>query len=260
VRGNRPPQRDSVRGMRHGPSDGPAADMTELRRTVDLRQQALERLRLMSLKHAANAWQRRNSDPIAPFGLAFLYAQPGPDASKPWLTVSAATKLWLDGDDTADLPRLLFTLNQTLSQHLDAPQPFDVRSQLANRTDPTMTANAWYVGLGISSLDTSAGTWRQAVGKVDSDFDIPSVVRIVLIDGTITIAKRLGASDFHQLRIVTTQPLSIGHDLRFLTWTAVSDQDLRADPEHAMVLRWMEELHTTLWRLDLAGSTHTKPQ
>jgi hypothetical protein len=260
VRESRPPRRDHIGGLDHDPLHGQATDMTELRRTVDLRQQALERLRLMNLKHAAHAWQRRNSDPIAPYGLAFLYAQPGPDSTKPWLTVSAATKLWLAGDDTADLPRLLFTLNQTLAHHLDAPQSFDVRTQLANRTDPTMTANAWYVGLGVSSLDTSAGAWQQVVRQVDSDLDIPSITRIALIDGTIIVAERCGASDFHQLRVVSTQPLSIGHDTRFLTWTAVSDQSLRADPEHATVLRWLEELHTTLWRLDLAGSAHTKPQ
>jgi hypothetical protein len=247
-------------GPNHDPNDGQTADVAELRRTVDLRQQALERLRLMNLKHAAHAWQRRNSDPIAPYGLAFLYAQPGPDSTKPWLTVSAATKLWLAGDDTADLPRLLFTLNQTLAQHLDAPQPFNVRTQLANRADPTMAANSWYVGLGVSSLDTSTGTWRQVVRQVDSDLEIPSVIRIALIDGTIIIAERRGASDFHQLRIVTNQPLSIGHDTRFLSWTAASDQNLHADPEHATVLRWLEELHTTLWRLDLAISASTKPQ
>jgi hypothetical protein len=248
---------DHSQGLEFAPVEDRGEGLVALRREVDLRQQALERLRLMNLRHAAHAWQRRNSDPIAPYGLAFLYAQHGPDPSKPWLSLSAATKLWLVGDETRDLPRLLYGLNQTLAGNLHSPGSFDVRTQLANRMDATMAKAAWYVGLGVSSLDTSTGRWEQVLRQVDSDLDIPSTIRIILIDGTITVAERRGASEFHQMWAASSQPLTIDEDIRFLNWSPVSDQAIRADPQHETVLRWMEELHTTVWRLDLGSSGHT---
>src|SRR5947207_7538615 len=80
--------------------EDPAERSRDLRREVHLRQLAVQRLRYMSVRHAMHAWEQRYSDPIAPYGLAFLYAQP--DHGR--LTLKAATKLWLAGPEAADLP------------------------------------------------------------------------------------------------------------------------------------------------------------
>src|SRR6266542_5528744 len=76
----------------------------DVRRSVRLRQQAVARLRAMNCMHAMHAWDRRYRDPLAAYGLAFLYAQPD---RRGGVALHAATKLWLAGAEVFDLPRLL---------------------------------------------------------------------------------------------------------------------------------------------------------
>ena len=85
------------------PSD-PAQHRHALQAAADLRRQAIQRMRYMSVRHAMHAWEHRYRDPLAPYGVAFLYAHPA--ARDGWWTLSAATRLWLAEPDTSDLPRL----------------------------------------------------------------------------------------------------------------------------------------------------------
>ncbi len=216
-----------------------------------MRQLAVQRLRYMSVRHAMHAWEQRYSDPIAPYGLAFLYAQPDPGR----LTLKAATKLWLAGPETADLPRLLFNLNHAVTQQAGAPDldaDFDVRRDLANRVDEQMDEDAWYVGLGVSSLDTYSGTWQQACTTLDSDGDVPAQIHIVLTDSTMIVCDRRGLADFNTLTVHATHALSLSLIDAPYPWSTVTAWQLRDDPAHAPVLRWMEELNLSLWRADNA--------
>jgi hypothetical protein len=228
---------------------GEEADPADhLRKEVDIRLQAVTRLRHMNLQHATHAWNRRHDDPIAPYGLAFLYVQPG---EPPFYVLSAATKLWLKGPETQDLPRLLFDLNHLVTQNFSDPD-FDPRRDLANRSDPGMNDDAWYVGLGLSSLDTRTGTWEQASRSVSRAGDLPGTVRIVMIDGTIITCDRRGLSEFNALKMKATHPL-VAYRLETLyPWSYAFPDELRGDPEHAEVLHWLEELSLNLWRLDNA--------
>jgi hypothetical protein len=226
---------------------GSAADSPDhLRKEVDIRLQAVTRLRHMNLLHATHAWNRRHDDPIAPYGLAFLFVQPG---DPPFYVVSAATKLWLKGPETEDLPRLLFELNQLVTTKFVEPE-FDLRRDLANREDPGMNEDAWYVGLGLSSLDTSTGTWDQVSRSVSRSGDIPGVARIVMIDGTIIVCDRRGLNEFNSLKMKATLPLVASRIESLYPWSFAYADELRVDPDHANVLPWLEELNLNLWRLD----------
>lgn len=229
------------------------ARLDVLRREVDLRLQSVTRMRSMNLRHTMHAWQRRYNDPIAPYGLAFLYVQPGPQQ---WHVLSAATKLWLQGPEASDLPRLLFDLNELVTQESSNPD-FDIRRDLANRSDDTMAPEAGFVGLGVSSLDTHTGSWAQVCSTVSRDGDIPGTIRVVLIDGTIVICERRGLLEFNALSLRATQPMGASTMDSLYPWKSVAAEDLQSDPEHGAVVKWMQELSLNLWRLDnqrLAGA------
>ena len=219
------------------------------KREADLRQQAVDRLRYLSIQHAMHAWERRYRDPIAPYALAFLYAQPAQENN--WQSMNAATKLWLAGPEASDLPRLLFDLNNMVAQHT-GDQQFDIRRNLANRVDERMADDAWYIGLAVSSLDTYSGQWDQACKSVDTHTDLPATIRIVMIDSTMIVCDRRGHSEFNTMAIRSTHPLSMSMLDSPHSWTATTPFELRNDPHHAGVLRWMEELNLSLWRTDNA--------
>jgi hypothetical protein len=231
------------------PSDRVLWSASDLKREADLRQQALGRMRYMNIQHAMHAWDHRYRDPISPYGLAFLFAQPGPSGS--WQTLGAATKLWLAGPESADLPRLLFDLNNAVMREAGNPD-FDVRRDLANRIDDPMADDAWYIGLGLSSLDTRTGRWEQVCGAVDGHAHVPGLIRIVMIDSTMIVCDRRGLGEFNALTIRSTHSLSTSLLDTPHPWVGASAAELRGDPLHAPVLRWMEELNLTLWRADNA--------
>jgi hypothetical protein len=232
------------------PTGSPAGTDDELRRDVSLRQQALQRVKAMNAMHAMHAWERRYADPLAPYGLAFLYAQPD---ARHRLALRVATKLWLAGPEVADLPLLLYRLNEAVAERAKDPT-FDPRWDLANRVDERpgerMAADAWYVGLGLSSLDSYSGTWQQACATCESYTDVPGQIRVVLTDTTTIVCDRRGAKDFDTLTVHSTQPLSLSFADALWRWNATSLQELHSDPAHADVLRWTGELNRTLWHAD----------
>ncbi|MBX7267537.1 hypothetical protein KIF24_16870 [Micromonospora sp. Llam7] len=203
----------------------------------------------MNVQHAMHAWERRYHDPLAAHALAFLYAQPDRPG---WLAVHAATRLWLAGPEAADLPRLLFRLNEVVTQR--GGTPFDPRRDLADRVDPQMAADAWYVGLAVSSLDTHTGSWEQTRERVDGYSDVPGLVRIVMTDTTTITLDRRGLSEFNTMTVHSTHALSSSMIDAPYTYNVVGIDQLATDPEHTNVLRWMAELNHNLWQSDLARS------
>jgi hypothetical protein len=247
-----------------GPTPEQAADeavrqMAERARDVRVRQQAVGRMRYMSVMHATHAWDRRYRDPIAPYGLAILYAHNDPAANQ--LKLTAATKLWLDGDETEDLPRLLFNLVHIVGQDAAGKPGYDVSRDLANRIDKDREEDSWYVGLGVSSLDTHTGTWTDARDRASSYTDIPAVIRIVLVDGTIVVCDRRGMNEFNNLVVHSSRPLAITGPMDSpYPYSAVSVDDLYGDPTHGPILRWMEELSALIWRLEAARTARGGPK
>ena len=102
----------------------------------------------------------------------------------------------------------------------------------------------------MSSLDTSTGSWSEACATYDRQADIPATIRIALIDSTIVICDRRGILEFNTLKIRTTGSLSVSPLDALYVWRGVAAEELRNDPEHQLVLRWMEELNLNLWRAD----------
>jgi hypothetical protein len=234
---------------------GPLSDVHDPNREADLRHQALERMQYMNIQHAMYAWERRYHDPISPYGLAFLYVQPS--AQGTWQELKAATKLWLDGPEAADPAHLLYNLNQVVTREA-ARVDFDIRRDLANRTDEGTLEDAWYVGLGLSSLDTYSGSWQAACATAADHAEIPGLALIAMIDSTVIACNRRGTNEFGAMDIRTTHPLATSTLDLVYPWSRVHNGELRADTGLGGMLRWLEELNLNLWRFDNARLVNRK--
>jgi hypothetical protein len=217
---------------------------------ADVRREAIERMTAMNLEHARVAWQRRRRDPIEPYGLALLFTQP---EDRPWrgwrYRLTAATRLWLAGTGTRDLPHHLYSFHTGITERLAAPG-YDIRSE-ADRRDDAQADDAEYVGLGVSNLDTDTGSWTDAQRQIDSDRDVaPGRAWIVLVDGTTIRVDRRGPSEFNERTIFTTASLDYTRGNPPYPYRPVEIADMHTDPGHSAVLRWMGELNTAFWQTD----------
>ncbi|MEV4411391.1 hypothetical protein [Catellatospora sp. NPDC049609] len=235
----------------------------------DVRRSAIERMRKMNTLHARHAWEKRRSDPLAAYGIAFLFVQPDTRPGRSRLYhLTAATKLWLEGPESTDLARLLYELNGKVAEQAGQPG-WDVRD-LTNRRDDHMAVDAVYAGVAVSSLDTYTGTWAHAQAVARSDSDIPGSIRIILTDSTIIVCERRSLAEYGEFQIHSTHSLEIspGHspypwnrstaeDLREgkrpYKWSHATDRELRdLEERDTHILRFMSALHETVWAADAA--------
>lgn len=216
---------------------------------ADLRSQVISRMRRMNVLHAQLAWQQRRRAPIAAYGLAFLFAYPDPRRPARFV-LGAATRLWKAGPESAHVDRLLFDFDQHVAS-LSRDKPLDIRTGLANRCDP-MPAEAVYTGVGLSSLDTHTGSWEQARDRVDSGSDIPGRILIVLSDRTLIVCERRGLNEFNEFQVHCTHSLEIASGRALHPYSWVDAEQLRQDSQNLNVLRFLEQLHETLWQADNA--------
>jgi hypothetical protein len=251
IRPDQPPPYDSVSPV-SDPSPASQAEPSgsDAFTAIDVRNQVVARMRFMNLKHAQHAWEQRYRDPLAPYGLAFLFVQSDPVRAGR-LLVKAATKLWLAGPETEHLPRLLFGLNDLIGRRMQAG-PLNVRAELANRTDDGMSDDAYYIGVGLSSLDTHTGTWEQVRDRVDSLIHVPGQIMTVLTDQTTIYCDRRAFNEFNAFHIYSTHSLGDVFTNGVYRWSWTQPEQLRTDPALAEVLHWLDTLNLTLWQADNA--------
>jgi hypothetical protein len=211
---------------------------------VELRNQVVDRLRSMNARHAQHAWDRRGGDPISPHGVAFFYTDTHISRGRPTWRVRTATRLFLDGPEAHDLPRLLFEQARIADGYRRAGG-LDPRTQLANRSDP-MTPQAGYFGVGLSTLDVPGLPWRWQQKAAGSGFDVAGRCFALLADGTWLLAERGGINQFSLLRIWSTHLLhtSIGQSMRQWNWGKhLPDM---ADVATRDIWHWLHTLHDIL--------------
>jgi hypothetical protein len=150
------------------------ADLDE-KRVHYLRWEVFSRLWDANTRHAEAAWRSRADKPLAPHALVFLFTQPAFNVSADAVDsteIRAATRMWWLGEESRDPERLLIALTDQVDGH-DLLTPFDIRREMANRTDPGMREDARYLGLGYSTLDTRTGTFAQVCQHASNEWDIP---------------------------------------------------------------------------------------
>lgn len=259
---------------------GPSSAQADERRHAEIRRRAIDRLVMMSVLQAEDAWGRRRRDPVEPHALAFLYIQP--DGRGPyWCRLTAASRRWLRDEHAFTVHDRIFRFYDDLVKMLPR-QGFDVR-ELADLADPEMFDDATFVGLGVCSLDTSTGSWQDVVATavvettdtrsvrlwgradttnrpapkprqmpVESPRDIPAAIRIMLTDGTVIVGERRGRPDFDHKILHSTHTLDFGPGETPYPWGWVTREQLEDDPAHAEVLRWMGQLTDLCAQTDAA--------
>jgi hypothetical protein len=182
----------------------PPQQLTALEREMpSLRDQVAERLNKVNWDHAQAAWARRRRDPIGPHVLLFFYADPDVrSADYTWFTLRVAARLFLASDET-DLARLLHQLTEVTGAHLDAG--LDPRSPQMSNWHDEMSAAAFYLGVGVSTLDTAEVSWQQAQRKANSDMDVPGQCYVSLSDATKLLVHRAAIRDFGDLTITSNR-------------------------------------------------------
>jgi len=201
-----------------GPTDHPGEpDRRQQERLVSIRNAALLRMREMNARHGMHAFDLRfGSNALGPHAVAFLYRDAGHEAGRaPHDVVKAATRLFRDSEEVRDLPTLLTTLAHIAAQYSQRGG-FDPRTVMAHRTD-SMSAQAQYIGVGVSSLDTLAGEWSDLGQRVVSALEVAGRSYIHLLDGTRMILDRGGK--FGVVGITySSQPLEAGQGISYTSW------------------------------------------
>jgi hypothetical protein len=156
----------------------------EVEWAIRIRNASIERMRTASVRHGMHAVETGNR--IGPHAVLFLYHDRGHGA------VHASYRMFGDRPEFLRIPDVLRTLTEVVAGHPSRGGRFDPRLVLAQGTDEAMPANARFVGVGVSTLDTAAGAWTDVRDRVDSALDVPGRAYIALIDGTKVILERGG--------------------------------------------------------------------
>jgi hypothetical protein len=221
---------------------------------VGLRKQVVDRLRLMNARHGRRAWERADTDPIAPHGLAFFYADrdPQPVGGSQW-RICTATRLFLDEPETAHLPRLLWEQTRIADGYRQAGN-LDPRTQLANRAEP-MTDYARYFGVGISTLDLPDFPWvRQRLSQ--NGYDILGACFALLADGTWLLLHRGLPGQFSALRIWSSLTLDTGPAMDLPRWNWGRHLPRLADPATRDIWVQLQALHDVLTAWSGPGASY----
>lgn len=232
----------------HGPPHGPAGPVHDPV-AASIRNQVVDRLLRMNVKHAWHAWAKRRLRPVAAHGLAFCYAHTVDAGDErtgrpPRYRVSAATRLFDDAPDVADLARLLYRLTE-LARTRYAPA-FDPRAHMSNRTDAGMPAWAHYIGLGVSSLDIAEASWPEVQRRATDAAEVPGRCLAVLSDDTMLLMHRGARDVFDQVDLWSTHDLNMSAHRATRPWGPATAHQLTAVPGLGAVWPRLHELHTLI--------------
>jgi hypothetical protein len=156
-------------------------------------------LELLSVRHACEAWERRNQVGIAATAVALLYEDHDPATGA---VVRVAGKVLPESDQTADAQRVVYDLARVAGDV--AHQGGDPRTMCEN-PEP-MTWQARLVGVAVSLLDTPQGTWAQLRASMTMSvggFDIPGRVLALLGDDTMLLLDRLSRTRVEYLTVAS---------------------------------------------------------
>ncbi|MCY1141484.1 hypothetical protein OWR29_26100 [Actinoplanes sp. Pm04-4] len=231
----------------------------------DITSTALQRMLAINSGHAKVTWERRRRDPIAPYTIALLFATPtgradcSPDTTVPSgddfigaFDVHAANRVWLAGPEASDLPDLLYGLETQVAEQR-AADGWVLREQLTTDVDDAITTGSFWVGIGVSSLDTPTGTWAQTGDQALSQAHVPGTIRILLNVASSPIpelawivAERRGISEYNTKTIYSTHRMSHSEFTAPYPYGLVSPDHLAANGWHEPILRRIHGLFGAL--------------
>jgi len=157
-----------------------------------------------------------------------------------------ATRLFLDGAEVQDLPRLLYDLVGVARGYVHESR-FDPRTQMADRVEP-MPVRASYIGLGVSTLDTPAGVWTETRSSAGSELAVPGRCFALLVDGSMLLCDRGGERQFGAFEISSTHSLDVVPGQAWRRWRWAYHLADLADRDTRDVWHWLDQLHHLILR------------
>ncbi len=209
------------------------------RAAAEIRNLVVDRLSQMNAQHALNAWEHRRKTPIGPHALAFFYLDVVESGGPARYVTPAAARLFLDGEDVAFLPELLYKMVGIGRRRLARGDDFDPLTTMARRQDE-MSSRAQYIGVGVSSLETPNMGWAEVQQKAFGPLDIPGRGLALLTDGTRLVLER-GDHAHGPMHVRSSHQLDLVPGIPSRRWTWLRDQ---VEPNSAEY--WLHELHQTV--------------
>jgi hypothetical protein len=205
-----------------------------------VREDALNLVQGMNARHAYLAF---DNPTLSPYGLVFLFS-----ASADPPSLQGASKLWLGADEALnEIPVVLNELTVSI-RDLSTDPNWDLLD-LANKTTDPIDRRAWrFVGLGLSSLFSSAGPWQKVRAQSRTGTEIPGTVFLALVDGTLIVCERAGLGTTATSGVLSTHPL----DSMVFASSTVRARDFMDSPETGPIFRAMTALTRTCWMFDQA--------
>lgn len=222
---------------------------------ASVRNQTIDRLVRMNVRHAVHAWEHRRDRPVAPHAIAFLYTaatfpEPGPDTEPGGVAAHvvrlfAATRMVNDDPSVRELPQLLFRLTRLVRErYLPTPGGFDPAAQMSTHRDRAIGV-ACYAGLGVSTLDTPAGSWQEIQRRAEGVDDIPGRCLALLADNTAMLIDRGPTrTTFGSITVHSTGDLNLTPGIPGRPW--LPHADVSSMPAPLDVWERMDELHNLI--------------
>lgn len=258
----------------------PTADMHRVEQRgyqYGLLRSGVQRLMDLNLAHARRAWRQRRSDPVSVHIVALVFVQPRPGFREPppgrnpavgddfttSVEVKVTQRRWLAGPENRDLAAVLFAHEQYIEANRHA-EGWSLRERMVTSIDPGLRADATWVGLAVSSLDTYTGSWEQVCATATHDSNVPGTIRLVVNvapehaprDYAWIVADRRGLNEFGTRNVYSTHRLSDNDFTAPFPYSQQRHEVLAKNHLHATILQRMTGLNQAL-----AGTTYfARPQ
>lgn len=176
-------------------SNGPAVqDPQSVQLAIRIRNASIARIRMASARHGARAADVRNGgNRIGPHAVLFLYHDVADrDGVGPRDVVSVSYRMFGDHAQFRDIRNVLRAMADESARYARQPGGFDPRRVLVQGVDEEIPARATFVGVAVSTLDTSAGRWLDLRERVSGALDVAGRAYVLLVDGTRMVLERGG--------------------------------------------------------------------
>ncbi|MEW2477325.1 hypothetical protein AB0875_26390 [Micromonospora gifhornensis] len=218
------------------------------------------RVKRFNAGHMTEADQRYGThEALGPHGVLLFFTSPAPTEPHGY-RLHTAWRLFLSAPESDDLPRILGDLSRIAKTHITHANatghrwhPLGPQRSMVNGGDMGIPADATYVGVGASTLDTDDGRWYQlartlrepsATGHRRSAFDLKGHCYLLLTDDTAIHIDRNPHAPLHYDGIRSSKPLDADRSAHWHNPHAnLTDQ---GDHHTREVWRHLTALHHTL--------------
>ncbi|MGC4885700.1 hypothetical protein [Micromonospora sp. DT227] len=231
-------------------------ESVDARTLASLRWQVGSRLKRANAGHLSSAGLKFGTrEALGPHALLLFFVSDAPNEPGGRL-IHTASRLFRDSRDAYHLPTLLDDLTVTARGHIAAagPQwhPLYTSRSMINGKDVHLPAEARYLGVGVSTLDTDQGLWSDiapslhetlAAGIFGASQQISGRCYARLVDGTAMQVDRDAYPALGDNGIRCTRPVDIDH---YDSYRRYADLTSRGDHDHQQMWQRLTALHELL--------------